>query len=71
MLYGSFQSRFQFLNALDRPDTLRALRAPWLPLSSGEALEQLLAVLPDDAVDRLRGARVLAASPRLAALARP
>lgn len=50
---------------------LAALRAPaWLALSSGEALESLLASLPADAARRLRRAQVLAASPRLAALAR-
>ena len=51
---------------------LRALRsAPLLlALSSGEALLGALAALPPDAVARLRGARVLAASERLAALAR-
>ena len=51
---------------------LRALRsAPLrLALSSGEALLRALAVLPPDAAARLRSARVLAASERLAALAR-
>jgi len=49
---------------------LRTLRAPWLLLSSGEALEQLLAALPADAARRLRRARLVAASPRLATLAR-
>lgn len=50
---------------------LRALRArPWLALSSGEALEAVLAALPADASARLRRARVLAASERLAVLAR-
>jgi uroporphyrinogen-III synthase len=49
---------------------LRTLRAPWLLLSSGEALEQLLAVLPADAARHLRRARVVAASARLATLAR-
>ena len=46
-------------------------RAPLLlALSSGLALESLLRVLPADIVARLRRARVLAASARLAALAR-
>jgi uroporphyrinogen-III synthase len=54
----------------DAIERLRTLRAPWLLLSSGEALEQLLAALPADAARRLRRARVVAASPRLAALAR-
>lgn len=49
---------------------LCTLRAPWLLLSSAEALEQLLATLPADAARRLRRARVVAASPRLATLAR-
>jgi len=51
---------------------LRALGpAPLLlALSSGEALLGVLAALPPDAAARLRGARVLAASERLAALAR-
>src|SRR5690606_22952965 len=50
---------------------LRALRVPaWLLLSSGEALEHLLGVLPGDAVAALRRARVVAASQRLASLAR-
>jgi len=50
---------------------LRALRAPLLlALSSGEALETLLAAVPDDIAARLREATVLAASERLAALAR-
>ncbi|MCD9027788.1 uroporphyrinogen-III synthase [Luteimonas sp. BDR2-5] len=44
---------------------------PWLlPLSSGEALQCVDDQLPDAARARLRGARVLAASDRLAALAR-
>jgi uroporphyrinogen-III synthase len=52
-------------------DALRALRAPaWLALSSGEALARTLAQLPEDAAARLRAARVVAASPRLAQLAR-
>lgn len=50
---------------------LMALPSPWLlPLSSGEALERTLAALPADAVARLKTARVLAASDRLATLAR-
>ena len=50
---------------------LRALDAPLLlALSSGEALTQLLAAVPDDIRAVLRRARVLAASPRLAELAR-
>ena len=50
---------------------LRALRTrPWLALSSGEALLAALAALPADAVARLRGARVVAASERLRLLAR-
>ena len=51
--------------------TLRTLRArPWLALSSGEALQCVLAALPADAAAALRRARVVAASERLAALAR-
>ncbi len=50
---------------------LRALRRrPWLALSSGQALHQILAQLPAAACDRLLRARVAAASTRLAALAR-
>jgi uroporphyrinogen-III synthase len=50
---------------------LRALDAPaWLMLSSGEALQTLLAALPPDAAALLRRARVSAASARLAELAR-
>jgi len=50
---------------------LRALDAPaWLLLSSGEALEHVLATLPADARDRLCRASVVAASGRLAELAR-
>lgn len=50
---------------------LLAVPAPWLlPLSSGEALQRTLDALPPDAVARLREARVLAASARLADLAR-
>lgn len=58
---------------------LRALRGrpwlalrgrPWLALSSGEALRHVLDALPADAKAVLLGARVLAASARLAAQAR-
>jgi uroporphyrinogen-III synthase len=50
--------------------TLCALHAStWLMLSSGAALEQLLATLPADALVALRRAHVVAASERLAALA--
>ena len=50
---------------------LMALPAPWLlPLSSGEALDTILGQLPPAAVDRLRDARVVAASARLAEQAR-
>jgi len=50
---------------------LRALRTPaWLLLSSGEALAHVLDALPDDALAVLRRARVVAASERLAGLAR-
>ncbi len=50
--------------------TLRALRTrPWLALSSGDALQHLLAALPADAARVLRTSRVLAASGRLAVLA--
>jgi uroporphyrinogen-III synthase len=50
---------------------LMALPAPLLlPLSSGEALQRTLDTLPPEAVARLREARVLAASARLADLAR-
>ncbi|WP_407353611.1 uroporphyrinogen-III synthase [Luteimonas sp. R10] len=56
------------------PRALAQLRATTTPLllalSSGEALQRSLAALPADAVARLRGARVIAASARLAALAR-
>lgn len=49
---------------------LRGLEAPLLlALSSGEALERIAAALPEDALARLRTARVLAASQRLADLA--
>lgn len=50
---------------------LRALPGPLcLALSSGEALQRILDALPADLLARLRGARVLAASERLAQLAR-
>ncbi|MDR6990349.1 uroporphyrinogen-III synthase [Luteimonas sp. 3794] len=50
---------------------LLALPGPWLlPLSSGEALQRTLAALPADAAGRLRQAHVVAASARLADLAR-
>lgn len=50
---------------------LRAADGPWLlALSSGEALQHCLAQLPDDLRARLRRARVVCASARLAALAR-
>ncbi len=50
---------------------LRAFAGPLLlPVSSGEALIAVLAAAPDDIASRLRGACVLAASGRLAALAR-
>ena len=50
---------------------LRALDGPaCLALSSGEALQRLLQSLPAGLLSRLRQARVLAASQRLAALAR-
>lgn len=50
---------------------LRALSAPaWLALSSGEALLRVVAALPDDAMGALRKASVVAASQRLAGLAR-
>ena len=50
---------------------LLAVPAPWLlPLSSGEALQRTLDALPPASVARLREARVLAASARLADLAR-
>ncbi len=50
---------------------LRAFGGPLLlPLSSGEALHTALTAAPDDIAARLRGACVLAASARLAALAR-
>lgn len=50
---------------------LRALRGrPWLALSSGGALSQVLASLPEDARRVLLRARVAAASARLATLAR-
>ena len=50
---------------------LRAFDGPLLlPVSSGEALQRVFEAAPNDLVARLRGARVLAASARLAALAR-
>ncbi|WP_243713573.1 uroporphyrinogen-III synthase [Luteimonas terrae] len=50
---------------------LMALPGPWvLPLSSGEALQRTLDALPAEAIARLREARVLAASDRLADFAR-
>ncbi|MFC7301222.1 uroporphyrinogen-III synthase [Cognatiluteimonas weifangensis] len=50
---------------------LRALTAPaWLALSSGAALDSVLTTLPADAVAGLRRAAVVAASARLAQLAR-
>jgi uroporphyrinogen-III synthase len=56
------------------PGAIRALQAlevrPWLALSSGEALEHVLATLPTPALRVFRRARVLAASERLATLAR-
>ena len=51
--------------------TLRATTAGWLvPVSSAEALERTLAALPDDLAARLRAATVLAASERIASIAR-
>ena len=51
--------------------SLCALDAPlWLPVSSGEALQRTLAALPEPARHVLRRARVVAASERLATLAR-
>jgi uroporphyrinogen-III synthase len=50
---------------------LSSLHAPpWLAVSSGEAFERALATLPADVVARLQAARVVAASARLASLAR-
>lgn len=50
---------------------LRAAPAPWLlPVSSAEALERALAAVPDDLRERLCTATVLAASERIATLAR-
>lgn len=52
-------------------EALRALQAPaWIALSSGAALETLLATLAQDDIAALQRAGVLAASERLAALAR-
>jgi uroporphyrinogen-III synthase len=46
---------------------LRGIRGRWLlPLSSNDALQHLLTVLPEDCATRLRKARVIAASERLA-----
>lgn len=50
---------------------LRDARAPLvLALSSGEALQRVMEAVPPDVLARLRHARVVAASERLAALAR-
>ncbi|MCF7222860.1 uroporphyrinogen-III synthase [Marilutibacter chinensis] len=50
---------------------LRALRTPLaIAVSSGEALAQVLAQVPADVADRLRGARTVVASARLAVIAR-
>lgn len=50
---------------------LCALDGPiWLPVSSGEALQRTLAALPERALQSLRRAHVVAASERLATLAR-
>lgn len=50
---------------------LRAIDGPLvLPVSSGEALQRILAAVPDDIAERLRAACVIAASARLAVLAR-
>ncbi len=50
---------------------LRAVAGPWcVPLSSGEALQYAFAVAPADIAERLRSARVAAASARLAQIAR-
>jgi uroporphyrinogen-III synthase len=50
---------------------LQQLQSPLLlALSSGEALQRILVALPEPAAARLRQARVLAASARLATLAR-
>jgi uroporphyrinogen-III synthase len=50
---------------------LRRATGRWLvPLSSGDALQHLLATLPEDLAARLRGACVVAASARLADVAR-
>lgn len=59
--------------SLSRTEVARliALDAPAvLALSSGEALQRVLAQLPAAAIERLRGVRVSAASERLAQLAR-
>lgn len=70
LLRADVYARIAVAPRADAIERLRTLRAPWLLLSSGEALEHLLAALPADAARRLRRARVVAASPRLAALAR-
>lgn len=50
---------------------LRDAPGPWaVPLSSGEALQRLFEIAPAEIVARLREARVVAASARLAQLAR-
>lgn len=50
---------------------LRAFDGPLLlPVSSGEALQCIFETVPPDIAARLRGARVIAASARLATLAR-
>ena len=52
-------------------DALRdASRPLLLALTSGEALQQVMEHLPADALDALRTATVIAASERLAAIAR-
>ncbi len=55
------------------PASLARLRAfdgaLLLPVSSGEALQRVFDIAPPDIASRLRGARVIAASARLAALA--
>lgn len=49
---------------------LRAVAGPWcVPLSSGDALQHAFAVAPADIAERLRTARVAAASTRLAQIA--
>lgn len=52
-------------------DALRAAPDPWLTLlSSGEALTNLVALLPTDVLQRLRASTLVVSSARLAALAR-